>query len=195
MWGARPPQPGNPTEIVPEPSEGSHGAVQGALASLGRLYGYDTYVPRNDRSCRHFNGVALGEYTTLNDIEMMVPNEAARRRIEQIDVLWTVEDTDGALWPRYAFEVEHTTRVRSGLERLRNLPARFQTRLYIIAPTDSERALFERCVREPGYSQLASTLAFYDYAAIKRLYTLAVEHDRLRGTMGFEYCNYPGMPR
>jgi hypothetical protein len=165
--------------------EDNHGAIQGALASLGRLYGYDTFIPATDRSSRTFNGVALNRYVTLTSMQQVTIDTATRRRLEQIDVLWTTEDIDGAPWPRYAFEVEHTTGIRSGLERLRNLPLRFNTRMYIIAPGDRERSRFSAYMQEPAYRQMSSALFFAEYDSIREIYELATRHELLRANLGF----------
>jgi len=170
--------------LIPvEPTEESHGAMQGILAALGTLYGYDTYIPANDRTSRTFSGKPLQVFSTLGDIKGVTGDINTRRRLEQIDVLWASEDIDGAPWPRYAFEVEHTTGIRSGLDRLRNVPVRFGTRQFIVAP-DRERTRFDACVREPAYSQMRTTLFFADYSGISELYLLATRHERALTGLG-----------
>ncbi len=181
------PQPLPPAEVtIPaEPTEESHGAMQGILASLGTLYGYETYIPANDRKSRSFGGRPLEVFSTLGDIGGVTDDSPARRRLEQIDVLWASEDIDGAPWLRYAFEVEHTTGIRSGLDRLRNLTVRFQTRRFIVAP-DRMRMRFDTYMREPAYRQMQTSLFFADYSRVSELYSLATRHEQARSSLGID---------
>ncbi len=180
-------QPPLEVTISAEPTQENHGTMQGALAQLGRLYGYDTFIPAADRSSRLFEGTTLQHFSTLTSLGGVTLDATTRRRLEQIDVVWTIEDTDGTPWPRYAFEVEHSTGVRSGLERMRNLPSRFDALMYIVAPGDSERSRFQTYVQESGYRQMSNRLTFVQYSEVREMYNLASRHDRLRLDLGFKY--------
>lgn len=171
-------------ELPPSVEVVDHGMVQGTLASLGRLYGYDPYIPASDRTSRTFEGYPLARFASLTSVSLMTSDQAAQRRIGQIDVLWTVEDIDGTPWPRYAFEVEHTTGIRSGLQRLRNLPTRFDTKLYIVAPAKADEERFQTYIREPAYKDVRHRLSFVEYLELGKLYNLATEHEQLRLALG-----------
>ena len=84
--------------------------------ALGNIYGYGTFVPSHDQTSRNFQGKRLHDWVTVRDCVGIV-HGMNLRNVRQIDVLWLDEDDDG-LFPAYAFEVEHTTRVKNGLDRL-----------------------------------------------------------------------------
>jgi len=98
--------------------ETNHGIAQGMLATIGKIYGYETYVPQHDQTIRNFQGKPLSDLVSVSDCTDIFrgPNLA---KIREIDVLWFDED-DYGLFPVYAFEIEETTRVKSGSDRLLN---------------------------------------------------------------------------
>jgi hypothetical protein len=86
------------------------------LVAVGNIYGYETYIPPHDQTSRSFQNKPLRNFVTVADCTDVFrgPNLA---KIREIDVLWFDED-DYGLFPIYAFEVEETTRVKLGLDRL-----------------------------------------------------------------------------
>ena len=159
-----------------------HSAAQGMLLALGRLYGYETFAPAPDRNSREFQGQPLASFTTVNDCSGFCKGVAVGR-VRQIDAIWLDEDTEGP-FPVYAFEVEHTTKVRSGLDRLVEVPGRFHAQLFVVAPGDEEKALFERLVEESRFRKFRNRLAFRDYKELETLYNAAVTHDTAITTFG-----------
>ena len=162
--------------------EVNHSIAQGMLVSLGRLYGYETFVPAFDQTARSFQGEKLGQLVSVRDCASVFPSRNLPR-IRQIDVLWFDEDDDG-LFPVYAFEVEHTTRVRDGMDRMLKIPARFPARLFVVGPSDREEQLFERLLGQAPLSQYRRRFAFRRYHQLERLYNLATRHGAERDEFG-----------
>ncbi len=160
----------------------NHSIAQGMLVSLGRLYGYETFVPATDQTMRSFQGEKLGQLVSVRDCASVFPSRNLSR-IRQIDVLWFDEDDDG-LFPVYAFEVEHTTRVRDGMDRLLKIPARFPARLFVVAPGDEEEHLFQRLLEQAPLSQYRHKFVFRRYHQLEGLYNLATEHGAHRDEFG-----------
>ena len=161
-----------------EKPEIDHGIAQGMLVTLGKIYGYETYVPPHDQTIRKFQTKSLGDYVTVSDCTDIFrgPNLS---KIREIDSLWFDED-DYGLFPAYAFEVEETTRVKSGLDRLLKIPRRFPTRFFIIGPTEKEKSLFGQYVNQTPFREYKDRFSFRFYKELEELYNSALIHNDRR---------------
>ncbi|NLO74285.1 MAG: hypothetical protein GX100_09300 [candidate division WS1 bacterium] len=162
--------------------EVDHSIAQGMLVSLGRIYGYETFVPRFDQTTRHFQDEPLSNLVSVRDCASAFPSRNLSK-IRQIDVLWFDEDEEG-LFPVYAFEVEHTTRVRDGMDRLLKIPARYPAQLFVIGPGDREEQLFRQLLEQAPLRQFRHKFVFRRYDELERLYNLAAEHGTQRDAFG-----------
>ena len=98
-------------------------------------------------------------------------DDTTLRTIEQIDVLWLKGRSI-----RRAFEVEHTTRVYSGILRMADLLAlqpNMDIRLHIVAPPQRRQKVFQE-IRRPVFSlldrgPLSESCTFISYDSIKEL--------------------------
>ena len=169
-------------DIDSEDPEINHGIAQGMLVSLGSLYGYETFVPAHDQSTRQFQGASLGDLVTVGDCSDVFqgPN---LRKIREIDVLWLDED-DYGLFPAYAFEVEHTTRVRDGLDRLLKIPTRFSAHLFVVCPGEDSRGLFDQLVGQTPFRSHRDRFVFRVYSQLQRVYNAATKHNLERDDFG-----------
>ena len=104
-------------------------------------------------------------------------------KAREIDVLWFAED-DYGLYPVYAFEVEHRTRVKDGLDRLLKIPLRFSTRLFIIAPDVDQQQLFSRYLNQTPFRNYRDRFAFRLYDQLQNVYNAAIQHDTAREEFG-----------
>jgi hypothetical protein len=104
--------------------------------------------------------------------------------------MWLTEDNDG-VYPVYAFEVEHTTGVRSGMDRLVELPERYSANLFVIAPGEEEKSRFERLVKQNRFRRFRSRMFFRDYAQLDSLYNLSVKQEDESCAFGLER-RWPG---
>ena len=160
-----------------------HGIAQGMLVTMGKIYGYETFAPLRDQTIRRFQGKPLSNFVTVSDCTSIFLGSRNLAKIREIDVLWFDEDDDG-LFPSYAFEVEETTGVKSGLDRLLKIPRRYSVRLYITAPTTKEKDLFDRYVNQTPFRSFEDRFSFRYYEELEELYNLAVKHHDQRQQFG-----------
>jgi hypothetical protein len=165
-----------------EEPEVDHGIAQGMLVTLGKIYGYEAYVPPHDQTIRNFQGKPLSDFVTVSDCTDIFrgPNLA---KIREIDILWFDED-DYGLFPVYAFEIEETTRVKSGLDRLLKIPRRFLTVFFIIGPSAKERALFDQYTNQTPFRDFKDRFLFKLYEELEDLYNAALIHNDRREQFG-----------
>lgn len=163
-------------------AEINHDIAQGMLVTLGSIYGYETFVPTHDQTVREFQGKKVGELATIKTCEGIIKG-ANLAKVREIDVLWLDEDDDG-LFPIYAFEVEHTTRVKNGMDRLLKIPQRFQTNLFVLGPSDEEKRLFDLYVSQTPFKNFRHKFMFRLYDELERIYNAAVMHAEEREHFG-----------
>ena len=169
-------------QTVGEVGTFDHGVVQGMLLALGRLYGYETYAPVSDRVSKEFQGQRLADFATVSNCSGFCGRTTVRR-VGQIDAIWLAEDNEGP-YPVYAFEVEHTTKVRSGMDRLVEIPDRYKATLFVVAPGGEERELFDRLVLQNKFRRFRERMHFREYGELDSLYNAAVNHDTARSSFG-----------
>lgn len=165
-----------------EKPEIDHGIAQGMLVTLGRIYGYETYAPPHDQSIRNFQGKPLKDFVSVSDCTniFLGPNLS---KIREIDTLWFDED-DYGLFPIYAFEVEETTRVKSGLDRLLKIPRRFPARFFVIGPTTKEKDLFNQYINQTPFRDFKNRFLFRLYREVEELYNSALINSDCREKFG-----------
>jgi len=172
------------SQTFTEEPEVDHGIAQGMLVTLGKIYGYETYAPPHDQTTRRFQGKPLSDFVTVANCTDIFrgPNIS---KIREIDALWLDED-DYGLFPTYAFEVEETTGVKSGLDRLLKIPRRFSVSFYIVAPGVKEKELFDRYINQTPFRAFKDRFSFRYYKELEELYNLAVQHYDQRRQFGVE---------
>jgi len=117
----------NHEQIRNTAEESLHSVIQGRLIEIGNIRGYQTYCP--DKS-RQFNEQKLDDITTLKTCPKLQFSDYSLLRL--IDVLW-FRPKGGNLIPEYAFEVELSTGVWSGVGRMATLADYANVGLYVIA--------------------------------------------------------------
>lgn len=170
-----------PDRFVGEP-EVDHGAAQGMLTVVGNAYGYETFVSRRDQNTRTFQANRLSEFITVFECPTVAtgPNQ---RKIREIDVIWLGEDDEG-LYPVYAFEVEMTTGVKDGLDRLLKIPERINTALFVIGPSEKERVLFDKFTNQLPFRRFKERFNFSLYSELEDLYNSVLTHEEARRSFG-----------
>ena len=106
--------------------------MQGRLLEIGNIRGYQTFCP--DKS-RKFNDKNLEEISTLKTCPELQFSDYDLLR--QIDVIWFKPRGNNFI-PEYAFEVELSTGVWSGVGRMATLMDYSNVGLYVIA-NDSKK--------------------------------------------------------
>lgn len=99
--------------------------------------------------------------------------------------MWLAEDNDG-VFPVYAFEVEHTTGVRAGMDRLVELPERYAVRLFVVAPGEDERSKFDGLIKLNKFRKFRERMRFRDYNELDTLYNSAVKQEENSKAFGVE---------
>lgn len=112
--------------------ESLHSVLQGRLLEIGNIRGYQTFCP--DKS-RKFNDKNLEEISTLKTCPELQFSDYDLLR--QIDVIW-FKPRGSNFVPEYAFEVELSTGVWSGVGRMATLMDYSNVGLYVIA-NDSKK--------------------------------------------------------
>lgn len=167
-----------------EHKDDPHGEHQGMLLQLGQFCGYETFTNSTDKTIRTFGGQPISRYATVkNDDEAL--SALPLPKIRTADVMWMAEDSEG-LYPRYAFEIENSTKVRSGLLRLLKIPERFHTGLFIIGEGDDEEKLYERFLKESPFRQHANRFQFFRYGDVAAFYSSGFEFQNHIGAWGIQ---------
>ncbi len=112
--------------------ESLHSVLQGRLLEIGNIRGYQTFCP--DKS-KKFNDRNLDEIATLRTCPELQFSDYDLLR--QIDVIWFKPRGNNFI-PEYAFEVELSTGVWSGVGRMATLMDYSNVGLYVIA-NDSKK--------------------------------------------------------
>ncbi|TVM33821.1 restriction endonuclease [Oceanidesulfovibrio marinus] len=149
-----------------------HTQIQIALLKIGKSLDFKTWIANNDKGII-YQGKRLVEHDgVIEDLSrealMGLYPKAARAGL-LIDCIWFKGDK---LIPA-VMEVEHTTGITSGLDRMKNffdqLPELAQTRWVIVAPDeDRERVIKE--ARKQSYA--AMNVRFLSYSSVEELYSL-----------------------
>lgn len=150
--------------------ESLHSIIQGRLLEIGNLRGYETFCP--DKS-KKFNERQLKDISTLDkcpDLQF-----SKYELLKQIDVLW-FKAKGNYFVPQYAFEVELSTGVWSGVGRMSTLLDYENVPLYIIS---NDKKLYDKVISTNEYQyryHFVNNDALGDlYAAEKSLKALRYE--------------------
>ena len=153
--------------------------IQIALYLIGKQLGFETWIAQNDKGIK-YQGKSLVEYEgmvkSISDKLLIGPFPGAAHAGRFIDCIWFEGDRDIPA----VMEVEHTTGVTSGLDRMKNLcdhlPA-VRPRYVIVAPDeDRDHVLAEG--RKPMFSEM--DVRYFPYSAVEELYVLC-QRRHLRG--------------
>lgn len=145
--------------------------IQGQLLFIGRANGYETFAPADDQTKRVFDGQPLRELVTLREgldgLQRFHPSEKAALRL--IDVLWFQEE-NGELLPRFAFEVENSTDVLTGLQRMSVIPRFFNVQRLIIGPNEAKQRRFNELLQTPAWKDYAPLFGFRFFGEVEQTF-------------------------
>jgi len=153
--------------------ESLHSVLQGRLIEIGNIRGYQTYCP--DKS-RKFNEKKLEEITTLKSCPELQFSDY--NLLRQIDVIWFKPKGNNFI-PEYAFEVELSTGVWSGVGRMATLIDYKNVPLYVIA-NDSKK--FNQVIN--SFSEYNDRYRFVANDLIGDLYAAELNLKELRMDIG-----------
>ena len=164
----------HPREPIRLESILSHEEAQIALLETGNLLGFDTYTADPSKE-RH--GIRLGDLAGLKDLPAFT-YERLLKTVRQIDVIWF---KDG--FPRYCFEVEHTTGVRDGLLRLYQIKELSIDKFFIIATQDVIAKFKIEIMKDPFY-RIKERYDFKTYEELFSLHNAVVKYNDQKNRFG-----------
>lgn len=156
-----------------------HAQIQIALYLIGLQLKYETWIAQNDKGIQ-YKGKPLIQHpsiiSTLSEKSLIGPYEGAVEAGLFIDCIWF----SGERKIPAIMEVEHTTGVTSGLNRIKNFHDRIPdvgSRYVIVAP-DEDRELVVAEANKPMFSDL--DVRYFPYSSVEELYVLCKRRN-LRG--------------
>lgn len=148
-----------------------HAQIQIALYQIGKRMGFKTWIAQNDHSIE-YAGKKIIEHeaiiTDLNDTIIREYGDAAYKA-RLVDALWF---DDNNRIPAI-MEVEHTTGVTTGLDRMMTLYREISginTTYVIVAPDEDRDRVLREC-KKPHYHKLQAK--FFPYSAVEELLYLS----------------------
>jgi len=153
--------------------ESLHSVLQGRLLEIGNVRGFETYCPNKSKK---FNDKNLEEISTLQDCPKLQFSDYSLLR--QIDVLW-FKNRGSNLIPEYAFEVELSTGVWSGMGRMATLLDYNNVGLYIIS---NDKKKFKQVVN--SFSEHKERYRFVENESLGQLYSAEINLRELRVDIG-----------
>lgn len=161
---------------IDEPKEikkgiNSHEMAQGILVELGNILGFETYISPRDHS-KLYNKTKIGDIVTMSEI----PPFTYKRLIDtikEIDVIWFKGE-----FPKYCFEVEHTTQIKSGL--LREYQIRELNVKFFIIGSDEVYKKFKNEINKDPFFEIKDRYNFKSYKELLEFFNLAVEFHKLK---------------
>lgn len=161
-------------EATPE-EESLHSTIQHRLIQLGLVAGCSVWIATNDKN-RLYKGAPLGS-GCLSELPSLGLSADATKRMSLIDVIWLRGN-----YPLYAFEVEATTSIYSGLLRMSDLLASvpaLKLQLFIVAPLARQARVLSELSR-PTFDRIGLS----DYCAYIPAETLESLESKLSGLKG-----------
>ncbi len=150
----------------------SHARIQVALLITGIKLGYSVWIARNDRNII-YNNTRIGDFEGVieslhNEGTLISSIPDAPEAASFIDCIWFANHR----YMPVVMEIEHTTGVTSGLNRmlgLRNQIPAVRTRYVVVAP-DEDR---HHVIREINREQFSSLNAgYFPYSSVLELFSL-----------------------
>jgi hypothetical protein len=145
--------------------------IQGLLAKIGELMGFDIWLPNPDRARVAKVWQPKDPRVLLTTLPLSY-DKATQSTIGLIDVIWIKNKRSIAR----AFEVEHTTSIYSGILRMADLVALqpdIKIKMHIVAPSDRQEK-FSTEIRRPVFSymtngRLSDMCTFISYDDVRHI--------------------------
>ncbi|MGQ9513675.1 MAG: hypothetical protein ACUVTL_01255 [Thermoproteota archaeon] len=149
---------------------GSHEEAEYYLLELGRMLDYLPYTVDQSKT---FQGKRLGDVALVQQIPPFA-GERDMTSAKEIDVIWFNQDEN----PEYCFEVEHTTDIVHGLDRLIQLQHLY-VKFVIVAPED-KRSKYEALLQRVQYRRIRDRFRFISYDELASLFESAAPFHQLK---------------
>jgi type II restriction enzyme len=158
-------------QAAPSGVQRRHSQIQICLIAIGMALKFRTSIAIQDQAIS-YEGKRLiemeGVVKRLSDLTQISAHPAAIKSVRDIDVVWF---KNGSLMPA-ALEIEHTTGIKPGLDRLKGLQDIIpgQSVRYVIVAAESEREKVVRFANEERFRSL--NIRYFSYSAVEELYSL-----------------------
>lgn len=153
--------------------ESLHSVLQGRLLEIGKIRGFQTYCPDKSKT---FNDKKLYEIATLDACPQLQFSDY--NLLRQIDVLW-FKNRGSNFIPEYAFEVELSTGVWSGVGRMATLMDYKNVVFYVIS-NDAKK--YKQVIN--SFSEYEERYKFISNDLIGDLYSAELNLKELRADIG-----------
>lgn len=153
--------------------ESLHTVLQGRLLEIGNLRGFETFCP--DKS-RKFNDRKLEEISTLKTCPELQFSDY--NLLRQIDVMWFRPRGNNFI-PEYAFEVELSTGVWSGVGRMSTLIDYKNVNFYVIA---NDARKYKQVIN--SFNEYGDRFRFVANDLVGKLYSAELNLRELRVEIG-----------
>jgi len=147
-----------------------HSDIQGVLLELGNMLGYDTYVADPSKVYR---GEILGNLATLKEIPQFT-YQRLLDTVKNIDVIWFEEE-----FPKFCFEIEHTTGVTMGLLRLYQIRKITDAKFFVIAPEEII-SKFQTEISKDPFHQIRERYIFRSYKQLSEVFKCALTYHEFK---------------
>lgn len=143
--------------------EFNHSYFQGLLVEIGNMRGFETFVPRQDKS-KLFLNKPLGKISTLETVYLFSYDDFVKRA-KTIDVIWFNERK----MPSSFFEVEHSTDIYNSLIKFSDLQD-FYSNYCIVADLARKRE-FESKIAVNVFKNVKNRISFMSYDDLSEIHT------------------------
>ncbi|MDD4235547.1 MAG: hypothetical protein PHF99_05990 [Bacteroidales bacterium] len=155
-----------------ELQEFNHSYYQGLLLIVGKLKGFSTFVPNQDKNKSFYDERKLGEIRTISELPKYSYDSIVQRS-STIDVIWFNERN----MPHSFFEVEHSTDIQNSLLKFNDLQD-FYSRMIIVAD-NKRRADYINKIKYSSFKDLSKNnrVSFLDYVSLNKQYESLIEQE------------------
>lgn len=148
----------------------NHTYYQGLLLMVGNLHNMSTFIPKQDKNKRFYDGRVLGDISSIDDL----PPFSYRHILKRCSTIDTVWFNDRGM-PHSFFEVEHSTDIQNSLLKYNDLQD-FYARMVIVA--DAKRKdEFQEKMKYRSFDDLRKNrrVTFLSYDALIKQYEQEIE--------------------
>ena len=148
----------------------NHTYYQGILLIIGKYHNMQTFVPKQDKNKKFYDGRKLHELSTLSE-QPPYSYPQMTKRSATIDTIWF----NGRNMPHSFFEIEHSTDIQNSLLKFNDLQD-FYVRMAIVADI-KRKPEFEAKMQFHAFDHLRlnKRVAFLSYDALIKQYEMEQE--------------------
>lgn len=164
-------KPQKPAPVAASISINSHEGAEYYLLEMGKMLGFNPYTV--DQS-KIFENKTLGDAAVLKSIPPFA-GERDINTVKEIDVIWFGDDEN----PKMCFEIEHTTDIVHGLDRLIQLQ-HIYAKFFIVAPEERRPKFQDLVTNRYTYRRFCNRFKFISYDELAQLYEATLSFHKLK---------------